>query len=55
MKSHNNERIVGKKRWMVVAKGRRHVLLHLNEELSQYKKLHRIPNWVINRILDDFK
>ena len=30
------------KKWMLVSKKRNAILLHLNEELPQYKKLKRI-------------
>ncbi len=38
------------KKWMVANKGRNHILLHYNEELEQYKKLPRIPKWIIKLI-----
>lgn len=38
------------KKWMLVIKGRNHLLLHYNEELEQYKHLPRIPKEVIKEI-----
>jgi len=38
------------KKWMVANKGKRHILLHYNEELDQYKKLPRVPDWIIKLI-----
>lgn len=38
------------KKWMLVIKGRNHLLLHYNEELEQYKDLPRIPNKIIKEI-----
>jgi hypothetical protein len=38
------------KKWMIVNKGRNYILLHYNEELEQYKKFPRVPNWIIKKI-----
>ena len=38
------------KKWMVASKGKNHILLHHNEELEQYKKLPRVPSWIIKLI-----
>lgn len=39
-----------KKKWMIAGKGRNYILLHFNSELEQYKKLKRVPNWIIKKI-----
>ena len=41
-----------KEKWMVASNGKGYILLHLNEELPQYKKMKRIPNWIVNKILN---
>ncbi len=38
------------RKWMVVNKKSNYILLHYNEELEQYKKLPRVPNWIIKLI-----
>ena len=38
------------KKWMVVTKGKNFILLHYNEEFEQYKKLPRVPDWIIKLI-----
>jgi hypothetical protein len=39
------------KKWMLVIKNKNCILLHYNEELPQYKKLKRVDNKIIKKIL----
>ena len=40
-----------KKKWMKIRLSKEAILLHHNEELEQYNKLPRVPDWIVNKII----
>ena len=36
-----------KRKWMLIKLNKNALLLHHNEDLPQYKKLKRVPNWIV--------
>lgn len=44
------------KRWMIANKGRRFIMLHLNDDsVPFYKRMKRVPNWVIKLVRGNYK
>lgn len=38
------------KKWMLIKLNKDALLLHYNEDLPMYKKLKRVPNWIVKKL-----